>query len=65
MRPYAWYASAISLQIVLSFDHPLGTFRVVIEQLLNQIDVRQHHPPAAIPLQAEFVQRVTANGEFC
>eukprot|EP00965_Chrysotila_dentata_P261762 6214360-Pleurochrysis_carterae.AAC.4 len=33
--------------------------RVVVEQLLNQIDVREQHPPAAVPFKAERVECVT------
>ena len=31
---------------------------VVVEQLLDEIDMRQKHPPAAVPLEAELVERV-------
>ena len=32
--------------------------RVVVEELLNQIDVREHHSPAAVALQPELVEGV-------
>lgn len=34
---------------------------VVVEELLDQVDVRQQHATAAVALQAEGVQRVTAD----
>ena len=32
--------------------------RVVVEQLLNEVDVREQHPAAAVPREPELVQRL-------
>jgi hypothetical protein len=34
-------------------------FCIVIQQLFNQINVRQHHSSAAISLETKFIQRIT------
>lgn len=34
-------------------------FSIVIQQLLNQIDMCQHHSSAAVSLEAEFIQSIT------
>jgi len=55
VRVYVKWADFLPLR-------PFGAFRVVVQELLNQIDVRQKHPAAAVPLQTEFVQRVPGGG---
>ena len=47
-----------SKSIKLSF-HSFCCFCVVVQQLFNQIYVRQHHPTTAIPFQTELVQRIS------
>jgi len=37
----------------------LSLVRIVAQQPLAQIHVRQDHPPAAVPLQAQLVQRIS------
>lgn len=43
---------------ILSLVNLLLFQRVVAQKLFDQVDVGQHHPPAAVPLQLELVQRV-------
>ena len=55
--------SLISVVLVVPLlNLPLPRFlpllRVVIHELLDEVHVRQQHPPAAVPLEAEHVQRV-------
>lgn len=39
--------------------HPMvRVLTVVVEQLLNEVDVGQHHPSAAVSLERELVQSV-------
>ena len=32
---------------------------IIVQQFLNKINMRQNHPPTAIPLQSKLVERVT------
>lgn len=55
LRPCAGPAGALSVCLV-------GTLqRVVAQQLLNQVHVRQHHAPAAVPGQLQSIQRLSAS----
>jgi len=38
-------------------QHPIQTPQRVPQQLLNQINMRQHHSPTTIPLQAQLIER--------
>jgi hypothetical protein len=36
-----------------------GSFGIVVQQLFNQVHVRQEHSSATVSLQAQFIQGVT------
>ena len=57
----------MKIKLNLKQVHYLGNVRVlffegcVVEKLLDEVDVAEQHPAAAVPLQAERVQCVTEN----
>ena len=36
---------------------------VVVEELFDEVDVREDHPPAAIALQLELIKRISVGAE--
>jgi hypothetical protein len=55
----SWRPALFLLLVVVD---QVGGLRVVVQKLLDEVHVGQKHPPAAVPLQAELVQRVTVGG---
>jgi hypothetical protein len=55
----AIFSSGLSYTVALIF-WLFGTFSIVIEELLNQIHMRQDHTTATISSESQFVHGVTA-----
>ena len=54
----------MTVYCILSLVNFLLFQRVVPQKLFDQVDVSQHHPPAAVALQLELVQRVPFGDVF-